>query len=99
MKEVKVFKRTILERTGFRKYPYREVTQITVIYGGKKFASNHSESIDNKRLKKPFELTMKTRSLKVVKNIADMKGCYSTEDKYMKETFQSLFEKIENESE
>lgn len=35
MKQVKIYTRNILERTGFKKYPYKEVKQISIFVGKK----------------------------------------------------------------
>ena len=50
MKTITIYSRKVLERTGFRQYPYKEVKQVTIDYDGKRY-ENHSEKIDNPRLK------------------------------------------------
>ena len=60
MKTIKIYKRTVLERTGFKKYPYKEVEQVTIILDGKA-QSNHNEDINNPRLKVKFDLVLNTR--------------------------------------
>lgn len=50
MKTITIYKRSILERTGFKKWRYKEVDQITIFYNGEEI-KNHYEKIDNPRLK------------------------------------------------
>lgn len=82
MKQVKIYTRTILERTGFKKYPYKEIKQISLIIDGHEFR-NHYEDINNKKLKKPFELVLKTTSEKKVKAFAS-KLSKTDADKWLK---------------
>lgn len=62
MKRITIYKREVLERTGFRKYPYKDVTQYIIFYGGKKVLANCSESIENPRLKIKFNKFYESRS-------------------------------------
>ena len=63
MKTITIYKREILVRTGFRKYPYKKETQFIIFYGGRKVLANCSESIDNPRLKIKFEKIYQSKSL------------------------------------
>ena len=54
MKLVTIYKREVMVRTGFRKYPFNPATQIIIYYGRKKVLANCSESIDNPRLRVKF---------------------------------------------
>lgn len=63
MKTITIYKRSILERTGFKKWPYKEVDQITILFDDKEI-KNHYEKIDNPRLKIKFQEILKTRSKK-----------------------------------
>ena len=47
MKTLTIYKREVLERTGFRKYPYRNVTQWVIYYGGKKRLANTAQEVNN----------------------------------------------------
>lgn len=82
MKTLRIYKRTILEITGFKKYPFKEAEQITIIYDGKKI-SNHYEDINNPRLKIKFELVLDTRKKQVVKEFYKKLGRSDT-DKFVK---------------
>lgn len=62
MKTITIHARTILTKTGYRAHPYRESPQYIVTYDGKQYRNGHSETIDNKRLRVPFRLILKTRS-------------------------------------
>lgn len=88
MKQVKIYTRNILERTGFKKYPYKEVKQIS-IFVGKKEIKNHFEEINNPRLKKPFELTLKTTSQKKLNQFIERLSKIDA-DKWLKEQLTNL---------
>lgn len=62
MKTLTIYKREVLERTGFRKYPYRNVTQWVIYYGGKRRLANTTQEVDNPMLKVQFNKYLETRS-------------------------------------
>lgn len=62
MKTLTIYKREVLERTGFRKYPYRNVTQWVIYYGGKRRLANTAQEVDNPMLKVQFNKYLETRS-------------------------------------
>ena len=68
MKTMEVWSRTILERTGFKKYPYKKVTQYILTYNGAEVRNGHYEDYNNKRLKKRFNCVLSTRNKERVKN-------------------------------
>lgn len=91
MKTISIYTRKILERTGFAKYPYKEVEQFTIIYD-KKEIKNHLEKIDNPRLKVKFELVFKTRSEEKLKEL--ISKLHSTDgQKWLKEKLLNIVEK------
>ena len=83
MKTLKIYARTILVRTGFKKYPYKEETQVIVYLGNKKLFTNCNENIDNEKLKVKFDLKLSTRSLKKVNEIISHRA-YSNVEKWFK---------------
>ena len=88
MKKITIYKRKILERTGFRKYPYKEITQFTILYNGEEI-KNHYEKIDNPRLKVKFEKVLETRSKKEFENFILKLGRTDTE-KWLKEQLETI---------
>lgn len=88
MKTLRIYKRNILERTGFRKYPFKEVTQISIFYDGKEYA-NHYEEINNQRLKIKFNKVLETRSEKAVIEYVSKLG-RSDSDKFIKEKLNKI---------
>lgn len=88
MKKITIYKRKILERTGFRKYPYKEITQFTILYNGEEI-KNHYEKIDNPRLKIKFEKVLETRSKKELENFILKLGRTDTE-KWLKEQLETI---------
>ena len=96
MKQVTIYRRDILERTGFVNHPYKEVTQWIVTYGKNlEFKNGHSEKLDNPRLKVKFQKRFETRKRKAVENLALSLG-RSEADKWLKERLQWLLG-LENE--
>lgn len=62
MKTLTIYKREVLERTGFRKYPYRNVTQWVIYYGGKRRLANTAQEVNNPMLRVQFNKYLETRS-------------------------------------
>ena len=54
MKKVIIYKREILERTGYKAHPFKKVVQYIIYYNDEEIRNNHSENPDNPRLKIPF---------------------------------------------
>lgn len=90
MKTILIYKRSILERTGFKKWPYREVDQITILYKGEEI-KNHYESINNPRLKIKFQEVLKTRSKKALENYIN-KLSNRDVDKWQKSVLKEILE-------
>ena len=62
MMKVAIYKREILVRTGFRKYPYQKETQFIIYYGGRKVLANCLEDKDNPNLRTKFENIYESKS-------------------------------------
>ena len=63
MKQLTIYSRKVMQRTGFRAYPYKESKQVSIIYDSNEY-KNHCEKIDNPRLKIKFNVELQTRSKK-----------------------------------
>lgn len=90
MKTITIYSRKVLERTGFRQYPYKEVKQVSIIYNGKMY-ENHSEKIDNPRLKVKFTIELQTRSKKELDAYISKLSRTNT-DKWIKEELLKIME-------
>lgn len=90
MKAITIWSRRVLERTGFRKYPFKEVTQYTIEQDGK-LISNHDVDIYNKRLKVNFTKDFTTRGKGILKDYINHLG-RSDADKWMKEQITKILE-------
>ena len=90
MKTITIYSRKVLERTGFRQYPYKEVKQVSIIYDGEEI-KNHSEKIDNARLKIKFNVELQTRSKKALETYINKLSRTNT-DKWIKEQLNSIME-------
>ncbi len=96
MKQVTIWRRDILERTGFINHPYKEVTQYIVTYGKNLvFKNGHREKTDNPKLKVKFQKRFETRKRKAVENLVQSLG-RSEADKWLRERLRMLLE-LENE--
>lgn len=90
MKQITIYTRKVLQRTGFRQYPYKEVKQVSIIYNGKMY-ENHSEKIDNTRLKVKFNVELQTRSKKELDAYISKLSRTNT-DKWINEQITSILE-------
>jgi hypothetical protein len=73
MKKLLIYKREILERTGYRKYPYKQIQQYIIIYNNKVVSNSFENDPFKKSLKVPFQVELDTRSSKVLeKYIANL---------------------------
>lgn len=88
MKTLTIYSRIVLERTGYRKYPYKEVNQISIFYSDKKI-QNHYESIDNPRLRVKFNKVFETRKKSDVKAYINKLG-RTDSDKWLKANLSDL---------
>ena len=85
MKRLTIYKRTILEKTRFKKYPFKEVTQYKFFFDGKEY-KNHDEDINNPRLKVKFEKILETRSTEIYGAFIGYKLGRTDADKWLKLT-------------
>ena len=89
MKNLKVYERSVLERTGYRKYPYKEVTQYVVSYNDKVYKNGHYEDVHNPRLKVKFKEVLNTRKKTDVTRFLN-RNCRTESFKWLKSTIKSL---------
>lgn len=92
MKTILIYERSILERTNFKKWRYKEALQVSIFYNNKEY-KNHYQEIDNSKLKQKFNLVLKTRTKKELENYINDLG-YSNADKWQKSILKEI---IENE--
>ena len=90
MKTITIYTRKVLQRTGFRQYPYKEVKQVSIFYNGEEI-KNHWEKIDNKRLKVKFNIELQTRSKKELETYIS-KLSRTNADKWTKEQLSKIME-------
>lgn len=90
MKQLTIYSRKVLQRTGFRAYPYKEVKQVSIFYDGKLY-ENHSEKIDNAHLKIKFNVELQTRSKKALQGYINGLSRTNT-DKWIKEQLSKIME-------
>lgn len=82
MKQITIEKREILERTGFRKYRFKEIAHYVVTYDGNEFTN---VSFNRGGIKKQFRVVLKTRSKKDLEDFIESLG-RSDADKWLKLT-------------
>jgi hypothetical protein len=88
MKTLRILKRTILTRTGFKKYPYKATDEITVIYNNIEY-SNHKTDIKSDKLRVPFYEFLKTRKRSDVLNFINHLG-RSEDDRFLKNVLEHI---------
>lgn len=71
MKRVTIWKREVLERTGFRKYPFKKVVQYVVEFDSNGYDNGHGVDIDDPKLKIRFDKVFETRSKKELSSFKD----------------------------
>lgn len=96
MKRIKIYKRSILERTGFKKWPYKEVEEISIFHDKCEY-SNHSQKINNPRLKVPFIKVFDTRKRKDVEIFISRLG-RSESDSFLKEKLKFILDILDGGS-
>lgn len=90
MKQLTIYSRKVLQRTGFRAYPYKEVKQVSIIYDGNEH-KNHSEKIDNARLKIKFTVELQTRNKKELEAYINSLS-RTNADKWIKDQLSKIME-------
>ena len=93
MKTIKIYKRNVMVRTGYKKYPYKEITEIIVKYDGKEY-SNCLTELSNTRLKVKFKCVFETRTFDRLKEYR-MKLGYSEADKWLKAKIDDITTEIQ----
>lgn len=88
MKAIKIYTRVVLEKTGYRKHPYKEVRQVSIMFDGKEF-KNHEQNIDNPKLRVPFVEVLNTRNKRAIEDYLKKLG-RSEAEKFVKETIGKI---------
>lgn len=60
MKKITILKREVLERTNFKKWRFKEVTQFTILHDNKVININHDVDYKNEKLKIAFNKILET---------------------------------------
>lgn len=90
MKTLKIYERTITEKTGYKKFAFKEVKQISVFYNSKEY-KNHYEDINNSKLRVKFNLILQTRNKKEIENYYNQLGRTNSE-KWLKSNIEKIME-------
>lgn len=91
MKTLTIYKREVLERTGFkdRRYRFKEVTQVVIHYCGEYFLNGHSADVHNPYLRVKFNKVLETRSKKAVEEYISKLG-RTDADKFIKSFVENI---------
>lgn len=92
MKTLTIYQRTVTHRTEYRQWRYKMVDQVSIIYNGREY-SNHSERLDNQRLRIPFDKILETRNKKAVTDYIAKLG-RTDSDKFQKETLKEILKTL-----
>jgi hypothetical protein len=90
MKTLKIYERTITERTGYKKFAFKVNKQISILYDNKEY-KNHYENINNSKLRVKFNLVLGTRNRKEIENYYNQLGRTNVE-KWLKNNIQNIME-------
>ena len=90
MKTLAIYQREVLERTGFKKWPFKKVSQFVIYYGGKKILSNCHVNIDDPDLRVKFERVYNSRSF--IKFNLLLNDLFKKNDKRAKALYRMLRE-------
>lgn len=90
MKKIKVLKREVTERTGYKKFPFARSTQYIICYDGKKVANAYGV-IDNPNLKINFYPVLDSGNKKVVADFFNHLG-RTNEDKWLKQELLKIID-------
>ena len=90
MKTLAIYQREVLERTGFKKWPFKKVSQFVIYYGGKKILSNCHVNIDDPDLRVKFERVYNSRSF--IKFNLLLNDLFKKNDKRAKALYRMLKE-------
>lgn len=90
MKTLAIYQREVLERTGFKKRPFKKVSQFVIYYGGKKILSNCHVNIDDPDLSVKFERVYNSRSF--IKLNLLLNDLFKKNDKRAKTLYRMLRE-------
>ena len=88
MKTLAIYQREVLERTGFKKWPFKKVSQFVIYYGGKKILSNCHVNIDDEKLKVKFNKIYESRSF--IKFNLLLNDLFKRRDNFSKELYRAL---------
>lgn len=90
MKTLRIYKREILERTQFRDWRYKQVTEYIIQYDGRE-VKNCDTKLDNPKLRIPFENIFSSRSaVELNKFISNLSRCQC--DIWLKDSLKNLLE-------
>lgn len=90
MTTIRIFERTIKVKSSFKRFPYKNKRQVTIIQGDK-IAENHLENINNPRLRVKFVETFKTRNKKELQKYINSLG-RSDVEKWIKSILNQAME-------
>ena len=93
MKTIKIYKRNVMVRTEYKKYPYKEVTEYIVKYDDREYSNCLSE-LSNTRLRIKFQCVFETRTLDRLKDYRMELG-YSDADKWLKYKIDEIITEIQ----
>ena len=94
MKNLTIYSRTVVQRTRFKKYRYKEVRQVVVCYDGNQYR-NCRQLYDDIRLRKPFQVELQTRSKETLEAYIKRLG-RSDVDKWLKGILSNIVDKEDN---
>lgn len=88
MKTLSIYQRTVLERTQYRKWRYKQVEEVIISYDGKEYKNCYTD-LNNPKLKIKFNKVFESRSIKELEKYLSKLG-KTDSDKFIKNTIEKV---------
>lgn len=93
MKKLTIWRREVTERTKWRSFRYKEVTQFAIYFGGELVAKNSDYTPEDKSIRKPFTKFFETMNRKSLESfIKDYGWRRDADSKFLVENLNKLLE-------
>ena len=88
MKTLTIYQRTVLERTQYRKWRYKQVEEVIISYDSKEYKNCYTD-LNNQKLKIKFNKVFESRSKKELDKYLSKLG-KTESDKFIKSTIERI---------
>lgn len=90
MRRIQIYRREVLERTGFRDYPFKKKVEYIISLSTDTIRNGHYRNYNDKNLKIPFKLVLDTRKHSELSDfVGTLTNC--NDDKWLKVQIAKMF--------